>query len=99
MTLALAQGLHLGNGRSRHAVIAPRRATANRWALLALAAVAGLQAMVVLSPALGARLGIVTLGVGDWAIILGLAAVPALVGQTIKLGRLRRPALPRTPTT
>ena len=99
MTLSLAQGLHLGNGRSRHAVVAPRRATANRWALLALAAVVGLQATVAWWPALASRLGTVPLGMDDWATILGLAAVPALVGQAIKLGRLRRPALPRTPTT
>jgi P-type Ca2+ transporter type 2C len=94
MTLALAQGLHLGNGRSRHAVVTPRRATANRWAILALAAVVGLQAMVAGWPALASKLGTVTLGMRDWAAVVGLAVVPALLGQVIKLGRLRRPALP-----
>ena len=90
MTLALAQGFHLGNARSRDAVVSAARAVANRWALLALLTVFGLQALVVLVPGLRAMLDTVTLGVRDWSVVLMLAVIPALIGQGIKLRRRPR---------
>jgi Ca2+-transporting ATPase len=85
MTLALAQALHLGNGRSRDAVVSPRRAFGNRWAVAALCSVFALQAFVVAVPSLGKMLGTVSLGARDWGIVLTLAVLPALIGQAIKL--------------
>ena len=46
-----------------------------------------MQALVVVVPGLSTLLDTVTLGVRDWAVVLVLAAVPALVGQTIRLLR------------
>ena len=97
MTLALAQALHLGTGRSRDPVVSPERALANRWAIGALVSVFALQALAVLTPQLRSTLDIATLGAREWAIVLGLATVPAIVGQAIRLPRLR--GVVRTPTT
>ena len=92
MTLAIAQGLHLGNARSRGPVMSPRRVTANAWALVALATVFGFQALVVLVPALGTPLDVVPLEARDWGLVITLALIPALVGQSIKLARRPRMA-------
>jgi len=84
MTLALAQLFHLGNARSRGPVLSPRRAFANRWALAAVPFVLGLQVIAVHWAPLAGVLRTVPLTSGDWLIVLGLAAVPAIVGQTVE---------------
>ena len=97
MTLALAEGLHLGNGRSRDAVVAPHRMVANVWAIAAVVAVFGLQALTVALPSLREMLEIVPLVARAWGVVLLLSALPALIGQAIKLPRSRR--VVRSPTT
>ncbi len=87
LTLAAAQVLHLGNARSPGPVVAPRRALANRYALAAVALALGLQLAAAAWPPLAATLGVRMPGATDWAVIAALAAVPALVGQIVKLAR------------
>ena len=70
-------------------MLLPRRALSNRWALAALFAVLALQALAVVVPALRTLLDTVPLGARDWGVVLVLAVIPALVGQTIRLLRLR----------
>ncbi|HEU5320623.1 MAG TPA: cation-translocating P-type ATPase C-terminal domain-containing protein, partial [Methylomirabilota bacterium] len=84
-----AQILHLGNARSRTPVVAPRRALANRFALGAVVLTLGLQALAALWPPLAGLLGVRAPEGAEWAVIGGLALVPALVGQALK--GLRRP--------
>jgi Ca2+-transporting ATPase len=91
VTLALAQAFHLGNARSASAVLSPRRAGANRWALGALALVVGLQLAAVYVPALAAILRVVPLALADWSIVLPAALLPAVLGQLIRLRRDRNP--------
>jgi hypothetical protein len=55
-------------------------------ALLAL----GLQVLAVQWPPLAEPLGVAPLGAGDWAAVLGLSAVPAVVGQLLKVGAAKR---------
>jgi Ca2+-transporting ATPase len=83
MTLALTQGFHLGNERRRNAVLNPRHATANRWAVAALCAVIGLQVLAVQVAPLARVLGTVPLTVREWVIVVGAAAVPAVIGQLV----------------
>ena len=85
MTLAFAQLFHLGTARSTGPVLAPRRATANRYALGAVAIVVTLQVLAVTVEPLAAVLELTPLGAGDWIGVLGLAAVPAVVGQLLRL--------------
>ena len=87
MTLALAQILHLGTARSSDSVLHPGRALTNPYALGAVALAIGLQLVAVYLEPLARVLRVVPPRLAEWAIIVGLAAIPALVGQTIKLGR------------
>src|SRR5690606_19676015 len=73
MTLALAQLFHLGNARSRAAVIRPRDIVANRWALAAVAIVIVLQLAAVYVPPLAGLLDLVPLRPADWAIVVPLS--------------------------
>jgi Ca2+-transporting ATPase len=81
MTLALAQLFHLGNARSRGPVLTPRRAMANPWAVGAVALVLSLQVAAVYWVPLAGVLRTVPLPPSDWLIVLGLAAIPAVIGQ------------------
>jgi Ca2+-transporting ATPase len=85
VTLALAQGFHLGNARSSGAVLAVRHVAANRWALGAIALVIGLQLAAVYTPGLARTLHVVPLGLADWGLILPAAVLPAVVGQLLRL--------------
>jgi Ca2+-transporting ATPase len=85
MTLAFAQIFHLGNARSALPVVRPLSAVSNPYALAAVALTAGLQIMAVEFQPLAAVLETHPLGGEDWLLIGGLALVPAVVGQTIKL--------------
>jgi Ca2+-transporting ATPase len=89
MTLALAQVWHLGNARGRLSMLLPARAAANPYALGAVALSVGLQVLAVSFDPLARVLRLAALGAGDWAVVLGLSAVPALVGQGIRLVRRR----------
>jgi hypothetical protein len=57
----------------------------NRYAVAAVALTAGLQIMTVEFQPLAAVLETHLLGGEDWLLIGGLALVPAVVGQTVKL--------------
>lgn len=89
MTLALAQLFHLGNARSRGPVLRPRRITSNRWALGAVAIVLGLQFAAVTWPPLVLVLGTTSLTPLDWAVAVGLALVPAVIGQALEVRQRR----------
>ncbi|NNF39436.1 MAG: HAD-IC family P-type ATPase [Gemmatimonadetes bacterium] len=90
MTLALAQLFHLGNARSHGPVLRPSRITSNRWALGAVAIVLGLQWVAVTWPPLMRVLGTTPLTAADWGVALGLAVVPAIVGQALEVWQVRR---------
>ena len=90
VTLALAQAFHLGNARSADDVLEPRRVLANPWALGAVALVTGLQILAIHAPGLARLLRVVPLDAADWALVLPAAALPAVVGQAIRLVRRRR---------
>lgn len=87
LTLAFAQVLHLGNARQTRHVSSWRRAVANP---AALAAVGGTAALLLLATAwtpLATLLGLHQPAPREWAVLLGLAAAPALLGQFMKLIR------------
>jgi P-type Ca2+ transporter type 2C len=90
MTLALAQLFHLGNARSPQPVIRPARALANPWAVGAVPLVLLLQFAAVYWPPLQRVLHTVPLGSEEWLVVVGLGALPAIVGQTIRFVRERR---------
>jgi len=89
MTLALAQIFHLGNARSVGPVIAPARAFANRYALAAVATSIALQAIALGVGPVATVLHVTALGQSDYFLIGGLAILPAIAGQAIKVARAR----------
>ena len=100
MTLAVAQILHLGNARSASPVTAPARVLSNRYALAAVLVTFGLQVMAVSLDPLAQVLGLSSLTGKDWLVVLGLALVPAVAGQTMKtvqMGRRSTRPAPRAP--
>ncbi len=97
MTLALAQLFHLGNARSRGPVLRPRRITSNRWALGAVVIVLALQLAAVTWPPLMLVLGTTALTPLDWAVAVGLALIPAMIGQALEVMQVRRQGRVTTP--
>ncbi|HUG53478.1 MAG TPA: cation-transporting P-type ATPase, partial [Vicinamibacteria bacterium] len=89
MTLALAQIFHLGNARSSEPVLERVRAVTNRYALAAVALALALQVVAVSFEPLARVLRVVSPRPAEWAVIVGLAAVPAVLGQLAKLRRAR----------
>jgi Ca2+-transporting ATPase len=89
VTLALAQAFHLGNARSTSPVWTARHATSNRWALGAVLLVVALQLAAVYTPAFSELLNVVPLTLEEWGIALAAAAIPAVLGQTIKVVQSR----------
>ena len=85
LVLAFAQVLHLGNARDTAPVVRPRRAFANVPALTAVTAVVLLQVLSVSVEPLRSWLGLTPLGRGDWMVVLGAGALPAVAGQAVKL--------------
>lgn len=75
-------------------MLKPRRAFANRWAIASVPLVLGLQWLAVHVPTPQRVLRTVPLGLTEWAIILALASLPAVIGQLIQVsqGRRRAPA-------
>ena len=92
MTLSLAQIAHLGNARSSDPVLSPTRALANPFAVAAVALSAGLQVAAVSFDPLAHVLRLVPLGPRDWVVVVALAAVPAVIGQVVKVRSLRQQA-------
>jgi Ca2+-transporting ATPase len=92
-TLALAQIFHLGNARSAGPVATVRRALANRHAVAAAVAALLLQSAAVEWGPLAQVLGARPLSASEWAVVGGLALVPAVVGQVAKgrRGAIRPP--------
>jgi Ca2+-transporting ATPase len=95
VTLALAQGFHLGNARSTEPVLAPWRVLANKWAIAALLLVIVLQAVALYVPALAEVLNVVPLTAVEWALAVGMALIPAVLGQALKVARAARAARSR----
>ena len=87
MTLALAQIAHLGNARSARTVFAAGRAVANPYALGAVALSIGLQVAILYVDPLPRLLRVSPLAGTEWLVVLAFAAVPALVGQAVKIWR------------
>jgi P-type Ca2+ transporter type 2C len=85
MTLALAQIGHLGNARSRGPVLRLRRALANPYAILGAAIALLLQLSAAAIDPLARVLRVTPLEPVDWLVIVALAAVPAVVGQVLKV--------------
>lgn len=96
MTLALGQLFHLGNARSRTAVLRPARAFANRWAVGSVPLVLVLQYAAVEWSPLATVLGTTPLSTVEWGLALALGLIPAVVGQLIAArGRIGQRHLPR----
>lgn len=91
-TLALAQILHLGNARSREPVLRRGIAGSNRFALGAVVLSVILQLIAVYFEPIAAVLGVTPLSLREWVVVIGLAAIPAVIGQTLKMWRLRQQA-------
>ncbi|HUF13941.1 MAG TPA: HAD-IC family P-type ATPase [Longimicrobiales bacterium] len=91
MTLGLAQLFHLGDARSRHDVLSPHRMTANRHAIGAVVLVVLLQCLAVYTEPLATVLGTQPLKARDWAVVLPLAAFPAVVGQARRVRKRGAP--------
>jgi len=89
MTLALAQLLHLGNARSTRHVSSLSRAMSNRWALGALLLGVAMQLAIPFSPVLSDVLGVARFTSGEWALVVAFGAVPAVLGQALRLARRR----------
>ncbi len=92
MTLALAQILHLGNARRADPVLGLRVAFANRAAVVAVLLAIGLQLLTVFLEPLSRVLRVTPLSGREWAMAVGLGALPAVIGQGAKaLRSLSRP--------
>jgi Ca2+-transporting ATPase len=84
MTLALAQLFHLGNARSREAVLDWRHAVANGWALAALGLTVALQLTAVFFAPLAHVLRVSPLHGAAWAVVLACSLAPGVAGQALK---------------
>ena len=90
MTLGFAQLFHLGNARSRSAVLAPSQATSNRYALGALILGIALQLAAFQVPVLRRVLALHPIGGREWLVVLLLSLTPAVIGQAWKWRTARR---------
>jgi P-type Ca2+ transporter type 2C len=86
MTLAVAQIAHLGNARSERDVLAPRRALANRFALVGVGLALALQLLTTAGP-LSRILDVAPLSQSEWLSVALWGALPAVVGQLSKVMR------------
>ncbi len=87
--LGLAQLFHLGNARDEGPVLSRARALANKAALAALVIGALSIVAVVQVPVVATLLQLAPLTAGDWMLVAGLALLPAVVGQALKVVRGR----------
>ncbi len=98
MTLAFGQLFHLGTARSRAAVLG-HRIVSNRWALGAVVLVVLLQLLTVGYAPLARLLAVAPPTLQDWALIIGLSSLPAILGQVWKQRPRRRQASAATRNT
>jgi P-type Ca2+ transporter type 2C len=89
MTLAFAQLFHLGNARSEEP-LAGWTHLSNPYALGAVAMSIALQLLAIYVPPLARVLGVESMDARSWLIVISCAAVPAVVGQGIKLAQRTR---------
>jgi len=89
-TLALAQILHLGTARRAGPVVSWPHALANSGAVAAAVSTILLQVLAVEWSPLAAVLRVTPLTGGEWLVVAGLAALPAVAGQTAKLIEARQ---------
>jgi magnesium-transporting ATPase (P-type) len=87
VTLSFAQLVHLGNARSGSSLLSIARATGNPYALAALGLSLALQILAVHLAPLARLLGAVRLDGQDWLVAMSFGAIPAVVGEGIKLTR------------
>jgi Ca2+-transporting ATPase len=85
MTLGFAQIFHLGNARSGRPVLSPANVVSNPYALLALGLTTALQVLAVEFQPLAHILRTHALDTDDWLVLGGLAMLPAVLGQVVKL--------------
>jgi Ca2+-transporting ATPase len=90
LTLGVSQVFHLGNARSTGPVATRARAVSNRYAVAGALLALGLLALAVHWRPLAGLLGAGTPSLVDWAVVLGLSLVPAVVGQLLKGAATRR---------
>ncbi len=90
LTLGFAQIFHLGNARSLRAVVQPREAVRNGYAIGAVFLSVGLQLLAVYFAPLSQVLALSPPRATDWPLIIALALAPAIIGQAVRLRR--RPA-------
>jgi P-type Ca2+ transporter type 2C len=90
LTLALAQIFHLGNARSAGPVLSLRRALSNPLALGAVALAVALQLFAIEYLPLAQLLRVRPPDLWDWIVVITLALVPAVAGQTAKAARAMR---------
>jgi P-type Ca2+ transporter type 2C len=90
MALAFAQIFHLGNARSSGPVLAFRAATANPAAIAAVVVSVLLQLAALLFAPLANVLRLVPLGWQEWAVIVIVSAIPAVIGQGLKARHIMR---------
>jgi Ca2+-transporting ATPase len=84
MALAFAQIFHLGNARSSGPVLEFRSAIANPAAIAAVVLSVLLQLAALLIAPLANVLRLVPLGWQEWAVIVVVSSLPAVVGQAVK---------------
>ena len=87
MTLSLSQVLHLGNARSRAAVLGMSQMLANRFALGAVALSVALQVSAGFGRWSGTTLQVVPLDAWEWTIVAVLSTAPAAAAQLLKVIR------------
>jgi P-type Ca2+ transporter type 2C len=85
MTLALAQIAHLGNARSVEAVLRPARIVANPYALAGASIAIALQVATAWIEPLAGILRVTPLAGRDWVVVVAASALPAVVGQMLKV--------------
>jgi Ca2+-transporting ATPase len=90
LTLGIAQTLHLGNARKAAPVIVPGEALKNRYAIGAVVVTVALLLLTAYFEPLARVLGTHPPAPRDWAVIVGLGALPAGIGQSWKLIARRR---------
>jgi Ca2+-transporting ATPase len=86
MTLALAQIFHLVNARAG-SVMSLAWFVGNRYAVGAIVLSVGLQFAAMYVEPLARTLRVVPLGPQQWAVVLAVSALPAIVGQGLRIAR------------
>ena len=81
--------MRLGNARDDLAVLHPRRVVANPAALYALLIALAVQVATVSWAPLRTFLRLESLAWTDWLLVVLVSAVPAVVGQALKLTRAK----------